>query len=391
MQLFKHQGKASKKIQKKLKKYSVCLLAGEPRSGKTLSFIDASNALYERILIITTKKAMGDIQIALNEYKTTSHFDVINYHSCQKLHHEKYDCVILDEAHNYITGYPKRSAIWNNVFHFTKRCIPIIYSSGTPTPEGYAGLFNMFALSYKSPWKKYKRFTSWHINYGKPYTIRVNGYNIQQYDRTHEDKVKKRIKPLTVTITRKEAGHKYEAKDKLHHIKLSKKQKKIIKMLDTEYVYDKKDFTILADTPSKLIQKKHQINGGTVKCEDSKLMIFKNNPKVEYINKHFDTNQCIILAFFKAEQELLSKIFPNVGSVISNAEGVDYSHFQHMIIFSMSYAAKSYEQVRARQLNIVKRKSKVIVHFLISGIDQKIYEAVSNKKDFTASWYKGNK
>ncbi len=48
--------KTSKKIRKKLIKKGVCLLAGEPRSGKTLSFIDAAHKMYNRILIITQKK-----------------------------------------------------------------------------------------------------------------------------------------------------------------------------------------------------------------------------------------------------------------------------------------------------------------------------------------------
>jgi len=389
MTLLPHQEIASKSIQKKIKIYDVCLLAGEPRSGKTLSFIDASDKLFKRTLIITTKKAMDDIIGAVESYGPKNHFDVINYHSCQKLHQNDYDCVILDECHNYIPGYPKRSAIWQNVFHFTKKCIPIIYSSGTPSPEGYSGLFNMFALSYKSPWNKYKRFTQWFEKYGKPYSIRINGIDIKRYDRTKGNKVKKCIDPLTVHITRKEAGHKFDAVDKLHIIELSKKQQKVINILDKDLVYEKKKYTILGDTPSALMTKKRQISGGVVKCEDDILMYFKNNPKLSYINDNFDPNECIILAYFKAEQDLLSKLYPNVGSVTSNAEGVDYSHFEHMIIYSMGHAYKTYEQVRSRQLNMMKRKSEVIINFLISGIDQDVYNAVSKKKNFTKSWYYG--
>ena len=87
----------------------------------------------------------------------------------------------------------------------------------------------MFALSHQSPWKKYKRFTLWHEDYGLPYSIRINGINIARYDRTKINKVKKCIDPLTVTITREEAGHKFEAHDKLHVVTLSKKQTKIIR------------------------------------------------------------------------------------------------------------------------------------------------------------------
>lgn len=399
MQLLKHQKKASKKIRKKLKKEGVCLLWGEPRSGKTLSFIDAADKLYKRILIITTKKAMADIHSAVGSYRPNNHFDIINYHSCQKFHVNDYDCIILDEAHNYIPGYPKRSSIWRNVFHYSKKCIPIIYSSGTPTPEGYAGLFNMFALSHKSPWRKYRRFTEWHRDYGRPYTIKIQDKNIKQYNRTIINKVKKDVEKFIVTITRKEAGHKFEAVDKLYHIKLPKVQQDIVKILDKDRLYIQKKnkkkkikkMVILADTPAKLNQKKHQISGGIVKCEDERIIYFKDNPKVNFIKENFDPEKCIIVAYYKLEQEMLSKIFPNVGSITSNSEGVDYSHFEHMVIYSMAHAAKTYEQIRARQLNMIKRKSEVIINFLISGIDQKVYDAVSNKKNFTASWYRNNR
>jgi hypothetical protein len=380
MELLPHQKKASKAIQKKLNKHNICLFVGEVRSGKSLSFIDA---VYDKkALIITTVKAMKDLKNIIPD-----NFDIINYHSCQKLHHNDYEVIILDECHNYITGYPKRSAIWTNVQIHTKGK-PIIFSTGTPTPEGYAGLFNMFATSSFSTWNRYKRFTLWHEDYGMPYTMRINNITITKYDRTIVKKVKKDIKKYTVKIAQEEAGHKFFAKDKIHDIELSKKQSKIIKVIEKDLVYEKGKYVILADTPAKLMQKKHQISGGFCKCEDEKLMTFKNNPKVDYINKTFDPNNTIILAYFVAEQRMLEKIYPNVGSVISNAEGVDYSHFENMVIFSFGYSAKNYEQVRARQMNMFKRKTEINVHFLMTNIDQKIYNAVSQKKNFTASWFR---
>ena len=56
----------------------------------------------------------------------------------------------------------------------------------------------------------------------------------------------------------------------------------------------------------------------------------------------------------------------------------------------MGFSAATYQQVIGRQLNFVTRKEEVIIHFLISGIDQYVYNAVSNKESFTARWYKEN-
>lgn len=157
------------------------------------------------------------------------------------------------------------------------------------------------------------------------------------------------------------------------------------------------DYTILTDTAGKLLQKKHQISGGTVKAIDdfdeskTKVHIFRNIPKVKYILDNFDIDNTIILSFYIPEQELLAEIFPHVASLGKNSDGVDYSHFEHLIVYSFGFHAVTYEQVRGRQMNFETRNSDVIMHFLISGIDEYVYEAVSNKQDFTASWYKKHK
>jgi len=40
---------------------------------------------------------------------------------------------------------------------------------------------------------------------------------------------------------------------------------------------------------------------------------------------------------------------------------------------------------------MIKRKTEVIIHFLLCGVDQDVYRAVSNKQNFTNSWYRKNK
>ena len=303
----------------------------------------------------------------------------------KNLNPNDYDFVIIDESHRWITGYPKRSTIWKQIRPFTvgKR---MIYSSGTLTPEGYSGLFNMLALSDYSPWKRYSRFTLWFEDYGRPYSIRINQIDIKQYDRTHEAKVLKDVKKITVTITRKEAGHKYEANDVLVNIPLSKKQTKFVAKLQRDLVIPKHE--IVADTPAKLLQKCHQISGGFVKNEDGDYYEFEDKPKIDYIRANFDPNDTIILCHYIAEQRFLAKLFPHTGSVKKNAEGKDFSHFKNMVIYSMDFSAATYEQVRARQLNLKTRHSEVNITYLISGIDQYVYDAVVSKKNFTASWYR---
>ena len=385
MTLGSHQIKAANKIVKKVKKHGLALLSGEPRSGKTLSFLKAARDLKAKnILIITQKAAMADIAIqamALGVAVT-----IVNYHKA-KTQKAEFDLMILDECHRWITGYPKRSTIWGEIRPLTVG-VPIIYSSGTMTPEGYAGLFNMLALSDRSPWRKYKTFMHWHFKYGTPYSMQINSFSVTKYDRTKESKVLRDVKKLTVTITRKEAGHKHEPVDNPVYISLGKKQQKFEDKLEEDQIILKHD--IVADTPASMLQKCHQIAGGFVKTEDDGLYTFKSNPKMDWLHANIDPENTMILAHHIAEQKALAALFPNTGSITKNAEGKDFSHIDTLVIYSMSFSAATYEQVRVRQANISRNKPITII-YLLAGIDKYVYKAVHSKKNFTASWYRRNK
>lgn len=309
---------------------------------------------------------------------------VINYHSIGKIDDTEYDLIVFDESHLYVTGLPKRSTIWKACKAHTKGA-DIIFSTATPTAEGYAKLEPMLALSDVSPWKDYPTFNSWfNDGYGRPYTMRLNGYDVNKYDRTNEAYVKRDVKKYVVTITRSAAGHTHEATDKVIHIEQSKKQKKMYKQLKEDLIIEKQE--ILADTPVKLMMKLHQISGGFVKREDETILQIKENPKLDWLRDNIDPENTFILAYYQAEQQMLSNYFPHTGSVTKLSSGVDLSMYEHLVIYSMAFSAANYEQVRSRQMNI-KRDTPVEVRYLCSGIDLDVYKAVQSKKSFTASWY----
>ncbi len=382
MKLHTHQQKAYKALKKKLKKHHLALFIGETRSGKTRPLLELCKG-YENPLVVTKKNAMGGIHSEALEMGGINNLTVINYHSVGKVDPKRYDLVIYDECGYYIGSFPKRSLIWNTCKMVTQDA-DVVFASATPTSEGYAKLFNMFALSKYSIWSKYGRFTTWHKDYGLPYQMRLNGYNVTKYERTKIDLIKKDMKHLIVTMTRKDAGHQHEAVDKLIDIDQSKKQKKMYKALRTDLIIEKEE--ILADTPVKLMMKLHQISGGFVKREDNSVYSLKKNPKLEWLKKNVDPNITYILAQYQAEQEMLAEHFPHTGSVTKMAAGVDLSMYENLIIYSMNFSAQNYEQVRSRQMNI-KRDSSITIKYLISGIDSLVYKAVKMKKNFTSSWF----
>jgi len=444
--LNKAQRKASTKLVKVVQQNGLALFWGQIRSGKTRPFLTAS--IGYRALVVTKKDSIGGIKDEAKEIGIE--IDVINYHSIQKMNPDNYDMVILDECHLYIaSATPKFKPIWLEVVKFTKDKF-LIFASGTPTPETYAGLYTMLALSTWSPfpydcfthffygytvWKNPKgkqHNRSW--NYDPPsvgYKLikRVKGYgvpsatwngekDVPSYKLTQEEKLIGKIEHLIVNLTRKKTGHKHEAKDVYHNISMTKEQNKLIEKLDKHHIVVKDKIEILSDTPVKMLSKLHQIAGGyAVKGEDELVKnpkwikgekkrmkkldidkwlakpttyyLKKVPPKVDYILKNFDPETTIILSYYKHEQEYLKGLFPHTGSVTKMSTGVDLSHFKTMIIYSMAFSSANYEQVKGRLMN-VKRDTPINVHYLISGIDSYVLRAVKSKENFTSRWYKEN-
>jgi len=387
--LFPEQQRASDELSKKLDKYGLAIFVGEIRSGKSRSFLDV--ARNYKTLVITKKDSMSGV---LSEAKEIGvEVDVINYHSVDKMNPDDYELICCDESHLYISqATPKASTIWKKVVLFTKGKL-CIFASGTITPEGYGGLYRMLALSSYSPFRKYVRFTQWfNDGYGIPSTVFVGGRQVAVYKKTNGDKIKREVKHLVVKLRRKETGHEFESEDVIHEVGLNKQQKKITKALEKDLLFIKGKHEILGDTPVKMLGKLHQVNGGiSIKGEDSLFMFKKEPEKVKYIKKNFDTSKTMILSYYKHEQDYLAGVFEYTGSVTKLSTGVDLSHYETLVIYSMAFSASNYEQVRGRLMN-VNRKTQMKVHYLLSGeVDKYIMKAVKSKESFTSTWFKVNR
>lgn len=384
MNLYPHQIKAYKTLQSIVDTFGLALFVGETRSGKSRALLQLAKQ-YKNPLFITTKNAISGIYSEALEMGGIHPLTVTNYHQVKNLK-ERYDIIIVDEAHRYISNAsPKHSQLWKDLRKHSQG-VPMIFASGTPTSETVAKLYNMLALSDYSPWKRYDRFTKWFLDgYGKPYTMRLNGYDVWMYDKVYDDRILKEVESITVTMTREEAGHKHEAVDNIVNITLSKKQQRFYYKLREDRLIEKQD--IIADTPVKLMQKLHQIGGGFVKREDGSVYAFKKNPKLQWLLDNVDPDTTFILANYIAEQEMLAAYFPHTGSLQKLSTGVDLSHYENMVIYSMNFSAATYEQVRSRQMNI-NRKTPITINYLCAGIDHHVYKAVKAKHNFTARWFR---
>jgi len=133
MQIRPNQLKASSDAAAIILKYKIAYLAGEVRSGKTISALNVAKLLnYNNVLFITKKKAIASIQKDYEAMQYTYNLYVINYESMHLLEGMYFDFVILDEAHG-LGSFAKPN---NKVKHIKKHFahLPMLLMSGTPTP-----------------------------------------------------------------------------------------------------------------------------------------------------------------------------------------------------------------------------------------------------------------
>lgn len=375
-----------------LREDMIVYLACEERTGKSLVAILVAEKCeqVDTILIITKKRALAGWQETLTKFQHTKLYTVVNYHQACKVK-KRYDLVILDESHNYISAFPKVGKLWKDVNKLTN-FVPLIYISATPYGQGPQQLFHQFALSSWSPWKHYANFYNWFRMYGKPYSIEINSINIPQYDRVDVDFVLGCVNHLFVTATRKALGFTHEPTDVVHHIKLSDPTRDVYNELVKHDLVELSVGTVLCESGSKLRTSLHQLEGGTIKIGVNRYVL-ANVEKVNFIlDKFGDVSSLVVMYNYIAEKQKLEHHFKNatILQATSYAEGVDLHEYQDLVIYSQDFSTARHTQRRARQSNS-KRDTPINVHFLLvkGAVSSQVYKTVSlNKRNFVDSLFK---
>lgn len=374
-----------------LRTYGICYLAMQERTGKTLSAIlIAEQSKANNILVVTKKKALDGWQWHFENFKTTKNYTLINYHSLHKLNNNEFELVILDEAHNYVSGYPKPSKTFKQLKPFTYNK-PIIYLSATPHAQSYAQLFHQFALTKYSPWKSYKNFYHWFKNYGVPEEQWIAGRKIVKYNNIIEDKVLQDVENFFIIYTRQQLGFPFEPTDCVHYIELNEETIKKYNQLVRKNMLEIDGKLLICDTSMKLRTSLHMLEGGVAKI-DNEYLILPNKEKIDYIlNTWGDSDDIVIMYNYIAEGMKLRNYFKHalILQSTSYAEGIDLAHKKHLIIYSQDFSTARWTQRRARQASM-HRKEDIVVHYLLvkKAISEQVYNTVSiNKKNFVDSMF----
>tara|TARA_R110000851_G_scaffold14313_1_gene48465 strand:- start:1500 stop:2690 length:1191 start_codon:yes stop_codon:yes gene_type:complete len=372
-----------------LKENGIVYIAAEERTGKTLaSILLAESVPGKSVLVLTKKAALPGWQETLEAFKDyKKEYFVTNYHQAVKITKD-YDLVILDEAHNYLSTFPKHGKLWKEVKPLCKQK-PIIYMSATPNAQGLQQRYGQLSISSFSPWAKHKNFYAWFRLYGKPYDIKINGVPIRQYDKCDNALIRGTSDHLYVTKTRQELGFEFEPEDKIHWIKLNDNTKAVYNEVVEHNIVELSIGMLVCDTKSKLRFSLHQLEGGTIKINEDRF-ILANEEKIEHIKQHWgDSSDVVIMYNYIAEKDKLETHFKKarILQATSYAEGVDLHKYAHLVIYSQDFSTARHSQRRARQAN-KKRDTPIIVHHLLvkKAMSQQVYKTVSvNKKNFVDS------
>jgi len=380
-----------------LVKYGFVYLSMQVRTGKTLTAMGTAQKLgVDNMLFVTKKKAISSIE---DDYKLLSpkfHLTVINYESLHKVA-GKYECIVLDEAHG-MGAYPKPSKRTKMINQIIKKQNPfVILMSGTPTPESFSQMYHQVYACPHNPFRNYTNFYKFAKHYVNVVQIRIGAMPHNNYS-SGKQSILDQMKPYMISYTQKEAGFKVKTIEKVLKVKMSDLTYNMVKQLKKNLVIEGTDEVVLADTGVKLMSKLHQLFSGTVKFESGKATVIDLS-KAEFIRTQFKKQKIGIFYKFKAEYDALKEVYgddltndlnefkatdKNIAlQVVSGREGISLKEADCLVNYNIDFSALSYWQSRDRMTTKDSIQNDVYWIFSEKGIEEKIYRAVTKKKDYT--------
>jgi len=371
------------------------------RTGKTLMALQTcKNYGAKRVLFITKIKAFSSIENDYLDFGYLGNFNltIINRESLHKIETNDFDVVIIDEVHGY-TSYPKPSKYHKDIkSRFGD--IPMIMLSGTPTPESYSQYYHLFTLSNNSPFKQYKNFYQWANEY-VDIKFKYLGYaQVKDYSNARKKDFWHHIRYHILTFTQEQAGFITDVKENILKVKMKPITYAITERLIKDLVVTSKSSgkQIIADTGVKLQQKIHQLFSGTIKYEDGTTQVI-DDTKACFIKHKFKGKKIAIFYNFVAELEMLKSVFnetlttdlnefnatnKNIAlQIVSGREGISLAKAEYLIFLNLQFSAVSYFQAKDRLTTIDRKSNDIYWIFSENGIEEKIYQSVMKKRDYT--------
>jgi len=420
-----HQISGAKEVAAAMTVYKWHYLAWEERVGKSLTALHGMHQAGFKNVLIITKKGENDKVIKgwkeaiLNSGIDDCLFTVINYHKLGsatknkkgritkitlKYDRDEYDGVVIDESHNYISGSPKPSSFHQIVKAFVADK-PVLFLSATPYAQGFQLLYHQLKVCRHTPWQDIPTFYKWFYKYGiENMKYVAAGQQRESYTIFQEEELLPFLEGHFSYLTRADVGMEHEPEDVTHYVDLDPKTKELFNDGTKDKLIDYPNYQVVCDTVSKLRATLHMLEGGVyiehavIENREGELVpksyykLLDNTEKIDYIKATWgDTNNLVIMYNYKAEKIKLEKHFDNalLLQATSNAEGVDLSMYEHLVVYSQDWSTARHSQRRARQANM-EHKTPIKVNYLLvkDAISDQCYTNVSiNKVNFLDKMY----
>ena len=166
------------------------------------------------------------------------------------------------------------------------------------------------------------------------------------------------------------------------------------------------DDLVTADGGSSMLSKASQISSGIL-IDDEKKTHILSDIKVREALKQFKGKRLAIFYFFVGEKELIksvlgSDVTDNLADFqsgkskhfmvhfISGKAGIRLADADELVMFNVPYSFEQWYQARQRRSALLKEGKELKVWWIMTthGIEQKIFDVVEDKKDYTLQHYK---
>jgi hypothetical protein len=404
LKLRDYQIKISAQAAEVLDHKKIVYLAMEVRTGKTLTALNTAKLFgAKKVLFLTKKKAISSIQWDYDNFGFDFDLTIINDESLHLIE-GNFDLIIHDEHHRF-GAFPKPNKV-AQLFKKRYSKLPMIFLSGTPTPESHSQWFNQFWVSDYSPFKQYTNFYKWAIDYVDVKEKRLGYAIIKDYSQAKEQLIRRMTQHYIITFTQAQAGFTTSVNEMILECEMQPITNLIINKLKKNLVVKNTDGqVILGDTGVKLMQKIHQLSSGTCKFEDGTSKVIDLS-KAHFILNKFMGVKIAIFYKFKAEYIALKLVygalltdkveeFDNTNKcialqIVSGREGISLKNAKYLVYYNIDFSATSYWQSRARLTTKERLNNEVFWIFSKGGIELDIYKTVLKKKDYTLKIFKEN-
>lgn len=388
-----------------LRQHGLVYLSMEVRTGKTLTSLSVADVYgAKEVLLLTKKKAITSIQKDYEALNPRFNLYVTNYEAAHTLTMMNFDLVILDEAHSLGT-FPIISLRTKLVRQI---CVgkPIIYLSGSPTPESYSQIFHQLHCSSFSPFKEYRNFYAWAKDYVSIKKKYFYNREVNDYSSANKELINQATQHLFLSYTQSEAGFTQMVQEHVLKVKMQESTYFLASKLRARRVHiGKNGQEIVADTEAKLMQKLHQIYSGSVISETGELICF-DDTKARFIKEKFEGKKIAIFYKFRAELEMIRWAFGGkitespeefnqrhdltfASQIQSGREGINLSTADALVFYNIDFSHVSYIQARARMQTMEQQKAcELYWVFAEDGMEEKVYERVIAKQDYQLNYFR---